>query len=169
MVRFLSLLLWIFLMSIHSYLLLLTSPQDASGALSNAPFVSIIVPWGEISDNSSLWMDFSCKFAQEKPLSCTCMIMKLLNISNTLNISNVFFCHCGMCIKWVNKLLFLTSVNGLICLLRVLRLGASLYKEVCNGEKNNLGHYSNNYCVLTVACNLCDFLIFFYFVTLITS
>jgi hypothetical protein len=40
------------LKSIHSDLVSFTSPQDA-------PFVSIIAPCGEVSDNRSLRMDFS--------------------------------------------------------------------------------------------------------------
>jgi hypothetical protein len=39
----------------------LTSPQGVSWSLLNGPFVSIIAPWGEVTDIMSLWMDFMSK------------------------------------------------------------------------------------------------------------
>jgi hypothetical protein len=50
------------LKSIRSDLLSLTSPQDA-------PFVSVIHPWGEGTDHTSLWMDFRLHQCQDSEWS----------------------------------------------------------------------------------------------------
>jgi hypothetical protein len=71
------------LKSIHSDLLLHTSPQGASISIRfSAPFVSIIPLWGEVTDNMSLWTDFRSQVTT----SHWCHMMKIFKIPTNPNL-----------------------------------------------------------------------------------
>jgi hypothetical protein len=97
---------WI-LKSIHCDMISVTLPQGSTWSLLQCTFVSIIAPWGEVTDNRLLWMDISVVIKKN-------ILVQVLNesvwfwIDSKLTCFCISFCVCflrvQLCVHFLNPL-----------------------------------------------------------------